>query len=101
MLSGLAPAILVAAAFQVVAGIGNSLDNAGSDTLIQQAVPTPMLGRVFGLMAAMAYAGAGLSAAVGGPFFDLTSPRFVFVVAGVGGLAVMILAAPVLRRAAH
>lgn len=99
VLSGLAPAILVAAAFQVLAGIGNSLDNAASDTLIQQSVPAHMLGRVFGLMAAMAYAGAGLAAAVGGPLLDLTSPRTVFVIAGVGGLAVIAVAAPILRRA--
>lgn len=99
LLTGLAPAILAAAAFQALAGIGNSLDNAASDTLIQRAVPEAMLGRIFGLMAALAYAAAGLSAAVGGPLLDLTSPRIVFLVAGVGGLAVLLFAAPALQRA--
>ena len=99
LLTGLAPAILAAAAFQALAGIGNSLDNTASDTLIQRAVPEAMLGRIFGLMAALAYAAAGLSAAVGGPLLDLTSPRIVFAIAGIGGLAVLLFAAPALQRA--
>lgn len=99
LLTGLAPAILAAAAFQALAGIGNSLDNAASDTLIQRAVPEAMLGRIFGLTAALVYAAAGLSAAVGGPLLDLTSPRIVFLVAGIGGLAVLLFAAPALQRA--
>lgn len=99
MLTGLAPALVAAAAFQALAGIGNSLDNASSDTLLQRTVPPQMMGRVFGLMAALAYAGYGVAAAIGGPLLDLTSPRFVFLVAGVGGLAVLPFAASALRRA--
>ncbi|MDQ3759397.1 MAG: MFS transporter [Actinomycetota bacterium] len=98
MLTGLAPALVAVAAVQALAGIGNSLDNAASDTLLQRAVPPQMLGRVFGLMAALAYAGNGIAAAVGGPLLDLTSPRFVFVVAGIGGLSVLAYTAPALRR---
>ena len=100
LLSGLAPTIVFAAAFQAIAGIGNALDNAASDTLIQRTVPAAMLGRVFGLMSAMAYAGAGLSAAAGGPLLDLTSPRTVVIIGGLGGLVVMLVAAGVFRSAA-
>ena len=39
-----------------------------------------------------AYAGAGIAYAAGGPLLDATSPRFVFLVAGVGVLAVVGLA---------
>lgn len=100
ILTGLAPAIVAAAAFQAIAGIGNSLDNAASDTLIQHHIPPEMLGRVFGLFASMAYLGSGLAAAAGGPLLDLTSPRFVFVLGGVGGLLVVAFAGPIVLRSA-
>jgi MFS family permease len=98
VLTGVAPAILAAAVFQALAGVGNSFDNAATDTLLQRVVPVNMLGRVFGLLAAMGYAGHGLSSAVGGPLLDLTSPRFVFLIGGIGGLGVLLLAAPALLR---
>ncbi len=93
LLTGIAPGVLAAMLFQAIAGIGNSCENAGSDTVIQQHVPAAMLGRVFGLTASLAYAGAGFAAAFGGPLLDLTSPRTVFVIGGVGGLVVMLYAA--------
>ncbi len=98
LLTGLAPALLAAAAFQALAGVGNSFDNAAGDTILQRAVPPAMMGRVFGLMAALAYAGNGFAAAIGGPLLDLTSPRFVFIAGGIGGLAVLLYAVPAMRR---
>ena len=86
--TGLAPLIVVAALAQAVGGFGNGLENIAADTLIQQAVPREMLGRVFGLVTTAAFGGSTLAYAAGGPLLDLTSPRAVFLIAGAGILAV-------------
>ena len=56
--TGLAPVIVVAALAQAVGGFGNGLENIAADTLIQQAVPREMLGRVFGLVTTAAFGGS-------------------------------------------
>jgi predicted MFS family arabinose efflux permease len=86
--TGLAPLIAVAALAQAMGGFGNGLENIAADTLIQQAVPREMLGRVFGLVTTAAFGGSTLAYAAGGPLLDLTSPRAVFLIAGAGILAV-------------
>jgi hypothetical protein len=55
-----------------------------------------MLGRVFGVTSTAAFVGGGIAYAAGGPLLDATSPRFVFVLAGVGVIAVVGLAAVML-----
>ena len=96
-LTGVAPVLAVAIAFQALAGIGNGIDNVAMNTLIPQEVPAPLLGRVFGVVSTAAFAGAGFASLAGGVLLDLTSPRVVFVVAGAGLFAVCALAAPTLR----
>jgi MFS family permease len=96
--TGLAPAVAAAVALQGAAGIGNGLDNVGSNTLIQRHVPEAMLGRMFGLVGTAAYAGSGAAALLGGFYLDLTSPRTVFVTGGIGALAALALAVGPLRR---
>lgn len=91
VLTGAAPALAVAAAAQGIAGFGNALENIASDTLVQQAVPREMLGRVFGLVSTAAFGGSTLAYAAGGPLLDLTSPRTVFFIGGVGTLLVTAL----------
>ncbi len=61
ILTGLAPFVVVAAVGQALAGIGNGIDNVATDTLIQQAVPREMLGRVFGLVSMAPFAGSTLA----------------------------------------
>ncbi len=97
LLTGLAPILLAAFAFQILAGTGNGMDNIAHDTLMQQLVPRPMLGRVFGTASSAAYAGAGISAAIGGVLVDVTSPRAVFIGAGIGTLVTVALASRRLR----
>lgn len=70
----------------MLGGIGNALENASTDTLIQREVPARMLGRVFGNVYGGAYLASTLAYAVGGPLLDATSPRTVFTVAGTGVL---------------
>jgi MFS family permease len=96
--TGLAPAIAVAAAAQAVGGLGNGLENIAADTLIQRAVPRPMLGRVFGLVQTAAFGGSTLAYAAGGFLLDLTSTRVVFLVAGSGILLVTAILWRSIRR---
>lgn len=96
LLTGIAPVLWLAVATQAIGGIGNGADNVASDTLIQRNVPREMLGRVFGVTSTAAFVGGGIAYAAGGPLLDATSPRFVFVAAGVGVLAVVVLAARML-----
>jgi MFS family permease len=88
LLTGLSPAIAFVIPFQGLAGAGNGVDNVANETLLQQGVPRPMLGRVFGLTGTAANVGAGVAALIGGVLLDVTSPRVVLLIAGVGGLAV-------------
>ena len=98
LLTGLAPAIWLAALAQATGGAGNGADNVASDTLIQRSVPRELLGRVFGVTSTAAFVGGGIAYAAGGVLLDATSPRFVFLFAGVGVLAVVGLAHVMLPR---
>ena len=98
LLTGLAPAIWFATVAQAVGGAGNGADNVASDTLIQRSVPREMLGRVFGVTSTAAFVGGGIAYAAGGPLLDATSPRFVFLVAAAGVIAVVGLAHHMLPR---
>jgi MFS family permease len=98
LVTGLAPAIGFVVPFQALAGAGNGVDNVANETLLQQRVPRPMLGRVFGLTNTAANAGAGIAALIAGVLLDLTSPRTVLVTAGIGGLAVTLIAVRSLAR---
>ena len=99
LLTGIAPGIAAVVAFQLIAGSGNGIDNVANETLLQQCVPRAMLGRVFGLTNTAANAGAGLAYLLGGVLLDLTSPRAVLIIAGIGGLAVTAAGIPALMRA--
>ena len=91
LVTGLAPAVGVAVAAQGMAGIGNGWENTANETLIQQSVPRPWLGRVFGVVYGGAFVASSLAYAAGGPLLALTSPRAVFVIAGVGTLASLLV----------
>jgi MFS family permease len=94
LLTGLAPVLAIVLAAQMVAGAGNAMENIGYDTLVQNLVPRPYLGRVFGTVGTAAQIGAGLAYAVGGPLVGLVGARATFILAGTGTLAVL----PVLLR---
>jgi MFS family permease len=83
-----------------VGGFGNGLENIAADTLIQQAIPREMLGRVFGLTTTAAFGGSTLAYAAGGPLLDLVSPRAVFLIAGAEILAVTAYLRLAVRQAA-
>jgi MFS family permease len=87
ILTGVAPALLLAFAAQSVRGIGASLVDVGTTTLVQRSAPPELRARVFANLSG----GVGLAAAIsylgGGALVDVLSPRTVLILAGVGGLA--------------
>jgi len=104
VLTGIAPLIALAAVGQAIAGVGNAVEVVAMDTLVQQAVPRELLGRVFGLVGTAAPAGHALAFASGGFLVDfftsrgLDGPRIVFLIAGLGVLLVLVPLMLVLRR---
>jgi MFS family permease len=100
LLTGIAPLIALVAVGQAVAGVGNAVEVVALDTLVQQAVPREMLGRVFGLVGTAAPAGHTLAFAAGGFLVELFGARIVFLIAGLGVLLVLIPIMLVLRREA-
>lgn len=99
VLTGIAPLIALVAVGQAIAGAGNAVEVVAMDTLVQQAVPRQMLGRVFGLVGTAAPAGHTLAFAAGGFLVDLVGARIVFLIAGLGVLLVLVPVMLVLRRA--
>jgi MFS family permease len=99
VLTGIAPLIALVAVAQAIAGAGNAVDVVAMDTLVQQAVPRHMLGRVFGLVGTAAPLGHSLAFAAGGFLVEATTPRIVFLIAGLGVLLVLVPVMLVLRRA--
>jgi MFS family permease len=99
VLTGIAPVIALVAVGQAIAGVGNAVEVVAMDTLVQQAVPRAMLGRVFGLVGTAAPAGHTLAFAAGGFLVVAVGPRVVFLIAGLGVLLVLIPVMLVLRRA--
>jgi MFS family permease len=89
--TALVPVVAAMAGMQALAGAGNGTTNVADNTLIQQHVLRPQMGRAFGLTRVGAMVGGSVSAAVAGWLVDLTSPATVFVIAGAGGLAVVAL----------
>jgi MFS family permease len=99
VLTGIVPLIALVAVAQAIAGAGNAADVVAMDTLVQQAVPRHMLGRVFGLVGTAAPLGHSLAFAAGGFLVEATTPRIVFLIAGLGVLLVLVPVMLVLRRA--
>jgi hypothetical protein len=55
-------------------------------------VPGAMLGRVYGLTGTAAFLSSGLAYAAGGVLLDFMSARTVFVIAGAGTFAAVLIA---------
>lgn len=97
-LGGLAPSLAIFVLFYLLAGAGNGLENVACDILIGRTVSPSKLGRVFGAVYGPIFLADALAAAVGGLLLAATSPRAVFVVAGCGVLAVLLLVRAMLPR---
>ena len=97
LLTGLSPIFAAAFAMQLVRGVGISLDEVGSTTLVQRIVPRELRGRVFANLDGAIGIAAGLSYVVGGFLLDRLSPRTVLVIAGTGGVVASAILALRLR----
>lgn len=86
LLTGLAWSIATAFAFQAIRGLGISLIDVSVNTFVQRIVPPAMQGRVFANLYGFIGIAAGLGYVFGGPLLDLSGPRVVFLIAGIGGL---------------
>jgi MFS family permease len=99
LLTGVAWAIAVAFAVQLLRGVGLSAIDVGVNTFLQRQVSAGMRGRVFGNL----YAGIGAAAAasylLGALLLELTDPRTTFIVAGGGGLGATVATAAAASRA--
>jgi MFS family permease len=96
--TGLAPSMALAAVAQAAAGAGNTADLVGTDTLVQQSVPAPLLGRAFGAVYTAAQLASAIAYAAAGPLVALAGPRGAFLVAGTGTLAALGVLVPALTR---
>jgi MFS family permease len=94
--TGAAPNLVAGVMAQALAGGGNGLTNVATDTLVQQTVPASHLGRAFGAVSTAAFLGGAIARGLGGPLLDLTSPRTVFVIGGLGVLVTLLAVAPLL-----
>jgi len=82
VLTGLAPLLAAAIAFQVVRGVGLAAYETALQTRLQRAVPRHLLGRVFANVYGAVNVAACLGLVAAGPLLDATSPRAVLVVCG-------------------
>ncbi len=101
LLTGLSPVIAVAFAMQLVRGVGISLIEVGSTTLVQREVPRHLLGRVFANLYGAIGMAAGLSYVLGGYLLDRLSPRVVLVIAGTGGISASVVLGLRIRSMGH
>lgn len=99
LLTGLAWAVAAAFTVQLVRGLGIAAMDVAANTLIQRAVPTALLGRIFGTLYGAIGVAAALSYLAGGVLLDLTDARVTFFVAGAGGLLATAWTALALRKA--
>jgi MFS family permease len=88
LLTGLSPVIAAAFAMQLVRGVGISLVEVGTTTLVQRTVPRHLLGRVFANLYGAIGLAAGLSYIIGGRLLDSVSAGTVLTIGGAGGCAV-------------
>jgi MFS family permease len=98
VVNGLAPVLAVVVAAQLVAGAGNAVENIGYDTVVQELVPRPFLGRVFGTIGTAAQLGAAFAYTSGSFLVSLVGARATFVLAGAGTFLVLLLLVPALSR---
>jgi MFS family permease len=95
-LTGLAPTLGAVYPAQVVSGMGNGIELAAGNTLIQRQTPPAMLGRMSGASQTCVAIGFLVAYIGGAALVGATSPRKAFLVAGVGSALALWVLRPVL-----
>ncbi len=95
---GVVPTLAAVYPVQIIGGIGNGVDVATGNTLLQRHAPPAMLGRIMGSSQVATSLGFLVAYLGGGALVDATSPRTAFVIAGVGTLTALLALGPVVRN---
>jgi MFS family permease len=90
--------LLVACLFSVLGGAGNGVQWIAVVTAIQEATPADYQARVTGLLESLGAGMPGVGYLLGGILVGLGSPRTAYAVAGIGVLALVVLALLVRSR---
>jgi MFS family permease len=93
-----APTLAVACMASVLGGAGNGVQWVTVVSAVQELTTAGMQARVMSVLESIGAAMPGIGYLVGGLVASGTSPRTTFLVAGVGVLAIVALAVPVLGR---
>jgi MFS family permease len=93
------PTFAVALCFLALLGVGNGLVIVYERLIIQATVADDLLGRAFGAQAALDGSAFAASYVVAGLILALVSPRVLFLIGGVGAMAVWAVARVVFARA--
>jgi MFS family permease len=93
-----AGSIAVACAAACVGGFGNGVQWVALMSAVQELTASRFQARVVGLLESIGRMMPGIGFILGGVIAEVLNPRASFVVAGVGSLAVLIVAMPLLRR---
>ena len=88
-------------AFSLLGGVGNGLEGVVITTFIQERTPDALQARVNGVLEALHTAMPGLGFLLGGIVAAAASPRAAYWVAGLGALAVAVVATASLRASAR
>lgn len=96
--TALAPTPALAMAGQILAGAGNTADLVATDTLIQQLVPRPLLGRAFGAVATAAQIGSAIAYLSGAALVAATGARTALLVSAAGMTLGLAALKPVIRH---
>jgi MFS family permease len=80
-------------AFSALGGIGNGVEGMALVTTIQERTPDRLQAQVNALIEAIHTAGPGAGFVIGGAVAALASPRAAYLVAAIGALAVVLMAA--------
>jgi MFS family permease len=91
-----APSLLVACLAAVVGGSGNGVQWVGVISAVQELTATRMQARVMSVLESIGAAMPGVGFAVGGLIAAIGGPRVTFLVAGIGVLVIVAIAAPIL-----
>ncbi len=95
--TALSPTLAFACAASVLGGAGNGVQWVAVVTAIQEFTEEAYQARVIGLLESLASGLSGIGFLLGGAIAAIVSPRASFAVAGVGVLAVLVVAVVVLR----
>lgn len=91
-----APTLAVACAASVLGGTGNGVQWVSVISAVQELTAERMQARVISVLESIGAAMPGVGFALGGAITVLATPRTTFLIAGLGVLAILLLAAPML-----